>query len=103
MGIEVLYAINDQFEPFWRAYRMNDCAAIGTLNRVMQPDVETYSELVLDYARKNNKSLAKKLRTGVVSIALLVSTDAETDEVDPGNWTTRAVWLAGRERPAWTV
>lgn len=76
---DVIVATKKQFKLSWVATQMNFFVIMGLSNKITKETIEEFSRNCMDYAIKNNKGLPRGLQAGVVSFALLVSSDVDED------------------------
>ena len=78
-SFNVTVATKSQFKVSWFASQLNFFAIIGVSKHITKETIENYSKNCIDYAKKNNKGLPRGLQSGVVSFALLVSSNVDEE------------------------
>ena len=76
---DVVVATRRQFKLSCTASWMNIFAIMSVSNSVLRDVIENFSKISLDYAIKNKKGLPRGFQAGVVSFALLVSSNIDED------------------------
>ncbi|MBM3247457.1 hypothetical protein FJZ17_02880 [Candidatus Pacearchaeota archaeon] len=78
-SFDVTVATKKQFKLSWFATQMNFFAIMGVSNKITKETIEEFSKSCMDYAIKDNKGLPRGIQAGVVSFALLVSSNVDED------------------------